>query len=307
MVLVMEVGSRLKEARETKGLSLDSLQETTKIQKRYLKAIEDGNLHILPGKFYARAFIKEYANAVGIDPAELLQEYKEEIPKTENDEEIQYSRIQRTRKDNNQDKNSKVFSVIPTIIVVLLIIGIFFVAWFLIKQSMEDSNSTSPKEQDENEIIINNPEDNNQDDQDNNEQQNEDSSKEGEDDQSKDSQEQENAKQPELQLVEEESSGTKSTFNLLNAEDKATVTLEADGETWLDVKNEKDESLYSGMLTSEDSPMELEASEAEQVYFNIGNASALTININGVELNYPVDPNKNVVQKIWVNLQEQSE
>ncbi|AIF43694.1 RodZ domain-containing protein [Virgibacillus sp. SK37] len=303
----MEVGSRLKEARETKGLSLDSLQETTKIQKRYLKAIEDGNLHILPGKFYARAFIKEYANAVGIDPAELLQEYKEEIPKTENDEEIQYSRIQRTRKDNNQDKNSKVFSVIPTIIVVLLIIGIFFVAWFLIKQSMEDSNSTSPKEQDENEIIINNPEDNNQDDQDNNEQQNEDSSKEGEDDQSKDSQEQENAKQPELQLVEEESSGTKSTFNLLNAEDKATVTLEADGETWLDVKNEKDESLYSGMLTSEDSPMELEASEAEQVYFNIGNASALTININGVELNYPVDPNKNVVQKIWVNLQEQSE
>ncbi|WHX27229.1 DUF4115 domain-containing protein [Virgibacillus halodenitrificans] len=303
----MEVGSRLKEAREAKGLSLDSLQETTKIQKRYLKAIEDGNLHILPGKFYARAFIKEYANAVGIDPAELLQEYKEEIPKTENDEEVQYSRIQRTRKDNNQDKNSKVFSVIPTIIVVLLIIGIFFVAWFLIKQSMEDSNSTSPQKQDENEIIINNPEDNKQDNKDNDEQKNEDESKEGEGDQSKDQQEQEKAKQPELRLDEEASSGTKSTFNLLNATDEVTVTLEASGETWLDVNDENNESLYSGMLTSEDTPMELEASKAEQLYFNIGNASALTININGVELNYPVDPNENVVQKIWVNLQEQSE
>ncbi|MEC2160914.1 helix-turn-helix domain-containing protein [Virgibacillus halodenitrificans] len=303
----MEVGSRLKEAREAKGLSLDSLQETTKIQKRYLKAIEDGNLHILPGKFYARAFIKEYANAVGIDPAELLQEYKEEIPKTENDEEVQYSRIQRTRKDNNQDKNSKVFSVIPTIIVVLLIIGIFFVAWFLIKQSMEDSNSTSPQTQDENEIIINNPEDNKQDNKDNDEQKNEDESKEGEGDQSKDQQEQEKAKQPELRLDEEASSGTKSTFNLLNATDEVIVTLEASGETWLDVNDEKNESLYSGMLTSEDTPMELEASKAEQLYFNIGNASALTININGVELNYPVDPNENVVQKIWVNLQEQSE
>ncbi|WBX79510.1 helix-turn-helix domain-containing protein [Virgibacillus salarius] len=43
----MEIGARLKEAREAKNLSLESLQETTKIQKRYLLAIEEGNLHIL--------------------------------------------------------------------------------------------------------------------------------------------------------------------------------------------------------------------------------------------------------------------
>src|SRR5690625_7041564 len=83
MVLSMEIGVRLKEAREAKNLSLESLQETTKIQKRYLVAIEQGDFHVLPGKFYARAFIKEYALAVGLNPDELLEEYKSEIPSTE--------------------------------------------------------------------------------------------------------------------------------------------------------------------------------------------------------------------------------
>ncbi|RKJ30729.1 helix-turn-helix domain-containing protein, partial [Butyricicoccus sp. 1XD8-22] len=38
-----ELGTRLKEARLSKGYSLDDLQEITKIQKRYLVGIEEGN------------------------------------------------------------------------------------------------------------------------------------------------------------------------------------------------------------------------------------------------------------------------
>ncbi|WP_139037439.1 helix-turn-helix domain-containing protein, partial [Bacillus pumilus] len=60
-----ELGKRLVEAREEKGMSLEDLQTVTKIQKRYLLAIEQGNYDIIPGKFYVRAFIKQYAEAVG--------------------------------------------------------------------------------------------------------------------------------------------------------------------------------------------------------------------------------------------------
>ncbi len=69
-----ELGNRLKEAREEKGMSLDDLQAATKIQKRYLTALEEGNYDIIPGKFYVRAFIKQYAEAVGLDSELLFEE-----------------------------------------------------------------------------------------------------------------------------------------------------------------------------------------------------------------------------------------
>lgn len=46
-----ELRIRLKEAREEKAMSLDDLQAATKIQKRYLTALEEGNYDIIPGSF----------------------------------------------------------------------------------------------------------------------------------------------------------------------------------------------------------------------------------------------------------------
>ncbi|MFC3746363.1 RodZ domain-containing protein [Paenibacillus sp. GCM10012306] len=70
-----ELGRQLKEARLQKGMSLDDVQEVTKIRKKYLEAIEAGDYKVLPGSFYVRAFIKTYAEAVGINPDELLEEH----------------------------------------------------------------------------------------------------------------------------------------------------------------------------------------------------------------------------------------
>ncbi|WP_100487738.1 helix-turn-helix domain-containing protein [Sporolactobacillus pectinivorans] len=80
-----ELGQALREAREEKGLSLDDLQEETKIQKRYLSAIEKGDFKQLPGDFYLRAFIKSYAEAVGLDFSTFAQQYASEMPKTHRD------------------------------------------------------------------------------------------------------------------------------------------------------------------------------------------------------------------------------
>jgi cytoskeletal protein RodZ len=77
---VFELGQLLRKARLEKNITLESLQETTKIRKRYLEAIEDGNFKVLPGSFYVRAFIKSYAEAVGLDPAEVLEMYGNTIP-----------------------------------------------------------------------------------------------------------------------------------------------------------------------------------------------------------------------------------
>ncbi|WP_433943275.1 helix-turn-helix domain-containing protein [Paenibacillus sp. SN-8-1] len=78
-----DLGQQLKEARLQRGLSLDDVQEMTKIRKRYLEAIEAGDYKVLPGSFYVRAFIKTYAEAVGVDSDGLLEEHRKDVPVSE--------------------------------------------------------------------------------------------------------------------------------------------------------------------------------------------------------------------------------
>lgn len=67
------IGSELRRERERRGLGLDEMEARTKIRVRYLAALEDGRYEVLPGAAYARAFLRDYAGELGVDPtAELL-------------------------------------------------------------------------------------------------------------------------------------------------------------------------------------------------------------------------------------------
>ncbi|GBF11317.1 helix-turn-helix domain-containing protein [Tepidibacillus infernus] len=73
-----ELGNMLKEVRIKKGYTIEEIQEITKIRSRYIQAIEDGNLDKLPGQFYAKAFIKSYAEVLELDPS-VLEEYESSL------------------------------------------------------------------------------------------------------------------------------------------------------------------------------------------------------------------------------------
>lgn len=62
----------LKQARESRKMSLTDIADTTLINVRFLEALERGDTDILP-EAYVRAFIREYAAAVGLDPAETIR------------------------------------------------------------------------------------------------------------------------------------------------------------------------------------------------------------------------------------------
>lgn len=70
-----ELGEFLKTTREQQGITLDDLQQRTKIRKRYLEAIEAGDISSLPGMVYTRGFIKTYADELGISGQELLEKH----------------------------------------------------------------------------------------------------------------------------------------------------------------------------------------------------------------------------------------
>ncbi|NLY81128.1 MAG: helix-turn-helix domain-containing protein [Lysinibacillus sp.] len=126
-----ELGTRLKEARLSKGYSLDDLQEITKIQKRYLVGIEEGNYSLMPGTFYVRAFIKQYAEAVGLDPDELFEEFKHEIPSHQTEEVAQSFSQSPTRKKLKTTSTNKMMESLPKYIFALFIIIILVVFWYL--------------------------------------------------------------------------------------------------------------------------------------------------------------------------------
>ena len=72
-----EIGHLLREARIKRGLSLEEINETTKIRLDQLEAIEAGDFQRLPGEVYVKGFIMNFARAVGLDAHEVLQKYYE--------------------------------------------------------------------------------------------------------------------------------------------------------------------------------------------------------------------------------------
>ncbi len=73
----MSLGKELKSRREARGFSLEEMASTTKIGTRYLEALENDSLDLLPGAFLTRSIIRAYAKFVGLDENETLQKYLE--------------------------------------------------------------------------------------------------------------------------------------------------------------------------------------------------------------------------------------
>ncbi|KWW52662.1 transcriptional regulator, partial [Bacillus cereus] len=144
-----ELGQKLKEARGTKGLSIDQLHEITKIQKRHLVAIEEGNYDVLPGAFYARAFIKQYADAVGLNGEELLVEYQSTIPQSEKRDVPQVSTGQKTQETMQKSSSWPIADHMPKILVALLVIAVGVVIWFVFQALTGKDDEKVPNTQSE--------------------------------------------------------------------------------------------------------------------------------------------------------------
>ncbi len=72
-----EIGELLKDARQAKGMTLEDVEKVTRIRRKYLEAIENGDASEMPGEVQLRGFIRNFAAAVGLDPGEVTRRYLE--------------------------------------------------------------------------------------------------------------------------------------------------------------------------------------------------------------------------------------
>ena len=66
------IGQQLRQARETRQLSLEQVAQATHIRARYIQALEDGDFAALPSDVQARGFLRAYASYLGLDASILL-------------------------------------------------------------------------------------------------------------------------------------------------------------------------------------------------------------------------------------------
>jgi cytoskeletal protein RodZ len=66
-----EIGGQLWASRQEQGLSLEEVVALTRIPKRLLQAIEEGNLEELPEPVYIQGLIRQFADALGFNGVEL--------------------------------------------------------------------------------------------------------------------------------------------------------------------------------------------------------------------------------------------
>ena len=138
--------NQLKSERESQSIEISEICEFTKINSKYIEAIETGDFNLLPN-VYMRLFLKAYANFIGADVEKALKDY--ELYTT--------GKIVQTKQNSTQIENKSPKSSIKSIskeidsitqisskqifsgIFVILIILVFL--WWASKVTKEQSNN----------------------------------------------------------------------------------------------------------------------------------------------------------------------
>lgn len=143
-----DIGDKLRSARKAKGMSIEDVEKITKIQRRYLAAIENNEFDQLPGDFYVRAFIRQYADVVGLDGKELLEDFQSEVPEAKPEEYVENS-IDNKSEEIKKTTNSKKGlwkSYLPKAATVVGILLVILVVYLVYAHFFSGSNQQSANE-----------------------------------------------------------------------------------------------------------------------------------------------------------------
>lgn len=295
-----ELGTRLKEARLSKGYSLDDLQEMTKIQKRYLIGIEEGNYSIMPGAFYIRAFIKQYAEAVGLNYDELMEQYQNEIPAHQQEEVAQSISKSPARRRLKKTSSSRYMESLPKIIFALFIIVIVAVIWFLFQQKAGSPNDQVNEQDtkiqyDKNNVPEKKPVPNENEDSD---------SKDNEDETEEPSQTDENEESTVTQSISEGVISGQDTNYEVTGTDTLKIRVEVTGDSWIEVRDANRNQLAESKVYKTGEKIEYDATSNKFVRIRLGNANNAKIFVNDEELKYAQN---RTTQNIMIELKEQEQ
>lgn len=106
------VGEILKNAREKKGLTIESLEKKTRIVSRYIEALENNEFDKLPGEIYVKGFIKTISDKLLLDSDKVLERYNLQINEDRFEEDLYKSdknaKLTKKEKESKAKKEKKI-------------------------------------------------------------------------------------------------------------------------------------------------------------------------------------------------------
>ena len=71
-----EIGDQLRETRLRNRIDITEVEAATKIRAKYLRALENEEWELLPGPTFVKTFLRTYADYLGLDARNLVEEYR---------------------------------------------------------------------------------------------------------------------------------------------------------------------------------------------------------------------------------------
>lgn len=149
-----EIGERLKEARESIGVSIEEVAEDLKLDSKQIENIENGNIEAFQDVFNLKYFIRDYAKYLGLDKEEVVDEFNEYL--FDYTSKLSIEDIKKETKIKKEDankikspytiekKNEKIFQYIAYVSIILLILIISYLVYSMISE---------PKDKEEDNLV----------------------------------------------------------------------------------------------------------------------------------------------------------
>ncbi|MCA9473497.1 MAG: DUF4115 domain-containing protein [Nitrospirales bacterium] len=140
MPTLESIGPYLKKIRETQGLSLDQVASLTRIQPKFLQALEDEDFEALPEQVFARGFVRTYAKSLNISEEDALRRFSESSHEFYHRGQQAQQQIQLQIQEEQRGKLNRNVVIIVTIIIIVAL-------GFLLPKEQQSSPTPAPADQ----------------------------------------------------------------------------------------------------------------------------------------------------------------
>jgi cytoskeletal protein RodZ len=139
------IGQELKRERELRGISLKEIAEATKINLRFLRALEEDRFDMLPEKFFTRGIIRTYAKYLGLDEQVALNTYIDSLHNQSDQGMPESSNKVETDTKSDSEENTKKISRLFTLMV-LAIIALIVIMYFVLRKEKNPPPDSTKKQ-----------------------------------------------------------------------------------------------------------------------------------------------------------------